>query len=338
MLADVLFRTEPPHQGPRGIEPAALELGDRPPAHLVRAVAEELLRPRAPVRDATPHVGRDDSCRRMLRDGAEEVPGSARLLGEPRAPDRERGLTDDPLEKLPVVGVEVERRLSVQREHAEERALVDDRHDVGAAEAVLPEPVHREDASVREDVRDHDRLAVRGDPARQAVAEPDPAPGVRRGEVLYGEGARIERPRGLVGDPEPDRWRLHQLRSRARDLAEHVVEVRGGRDDAREPDENLEAGKLPVGRLLELAEPCELGLRGLQAEGLTARPVVRSRRSRRVMRTGSGGRLRKPAPCIRSAGTGMRRRPPPRGRRRGSSRPARHPRGSCRPSARSRLT
>ena len=269
MLADVLFRTEPPHQGPRGIEPAALELGDRPPAHLVRAVAEELLRPRAPVRDATPHVGRDDSCGRMLRDGAEEVPDSARLLGEPRAPDRERGLADDPLEKLPVVDVEVERRLAVQREHAEERPLVDDRHDVGTAEAVLPEPVHREDASVREDVRDHDRLAVRGDPARQAIAEPEPAPGVRRGEVLDGEGARIERPRRLVGDPEPDRWRLHQLRSRARDLAEHVVEVRGGRDDARQPDENLEAGELPVGRLLELAEPGELGLRGLQAEGLT---------------------------------------------------------------------
>ena len=94
------------------------------PQHLVGPVAQELLGARAPVRDVAPHVGRDDSRRRVLRDGAEEVPGAARVLVEPRVADRQRGLADEALEQLPVLGVELEGRRAVQREDAEQRALV----------------------------------------------------------------------------------------------------------------------------------------------------------------------------------------------------------------------
>ena len=100
--------------------------------------------------------------------------------------------------------------------------------------------------------------------------------------------ARLEGPRRLVGHPEPDRRRLHQLRGRARDLAEDLIEVERRRDDARQPGEPLEPREPPVGRGLLLAQPGELDLRRLAAQ---------------PAHSGSG-RLRTLAPCIRSAGTG----------------------------------
>ena len=196
VLPDAVLHAEAPHQGPRRVPSAPLELGDRPAQHLVGAVAEELLGPRAPVRDAALHVGGHDSRGRVLRDGAEEVAGAARLLVEPGVADRPRGLADEALEELPVLGVEVERRPPVQREDAEQRVLMDDRHDVRAPEVVLPEPLHGEDAPVREDVRDDQGLAVRGDPAGQPLLELDAAARVRGGEL-----ARRRTPAGRASAP-----------------------------------------------------------------------------------------------------------------------------------------
>ena len=194
---------------------------------------------------------------------------------------------------------------------------MDDRHDVRAPEVVLPEPLHGEDAPVREDVRDDQGLAVRGDPAGQPLLELDAAARVRGGELRVGERPRVERPRRLVGHPEPDGRRPHQLGRRARDLAEDLVEVERRRDDARQPGDLLEAGEPPVGGRTLAAQPRDPGGRPLPAHG-------------RVRR------LRRPAPCIRSAGTGMRRRPRPLARRPGSSGLGRRPRGSCTPGSRSR--
>ena len=285
MLPDAILHAEAPHQGARRLPSPALELGDRPPQHLVGTVAEQLLRPRAPVRDAAPHVGRDDSRGRVLRDGAEEVPGAPRLLVQPGVADRPRGLGHEALEKLPVLGIEVERRPPVQREDAEQRVLVDDRHDVRAPEVVLPEPVHREDAPVREHVRDDQGLAVRRDPAGQPFLELDATPRIRGGEPLVGERPRLERPRRLVGHPEPDGRRLHQLRGRARDLAEDLVEVERRRDDARQPRECLEAGEPPVGDRLLVAQPRDLDVRRFATHGriLAARVWIRRPVATRVL-------------------------------------------------------
>ena len=279
----------------------------------------------------------------------------------PRASSYSRALriaraawADEALEKLPVLGIEVERRPPVQREDAEQRVLVDDRHDVRAPEVVLPEPVHREDAPVREHVRDDQGLAVHRDPAGQPFLELDATPRIRGGEPLVGERPRLERPRRLVGHPEPDGRRLHQLRGRARDLAEDLVEVERRRDDARQPGERLEAGEPPVGDRLLVAQPRDLDVRRFAAHGriLAARVSIRRPVATRVLTTPrprrsltrdpskpraavrSGG-LRRPAPCIRSAGTRTRRRRRPRARMPGSSRRARRPRGSCKPGSRS---
>ena len=317
VLPDAVLHPEAPHQRPCRVPSAPLELGDRPAQHLVGAVAEELLGPRAPVRDSALHVGGHDSRGRVLRDGAEEVAGAARLLVEPGVADRPRGLADEALEELPVLGVEVERRPPVQREDAEQRVLMDDRHDVRAPEVVLPEPLHGEDAPVREDVRDDQSLAVRRDPAGQPLLELDAAARVRGGELRVRERPRVERPRRLVGHPEPDGRRAHQLGRRARDLAEDLVEVERRRDDARQPGDLLEAGEPPVGGRTLAAQPRVPGGRPLPAHG-------------RVRR------LRRPAPCIRSAGTGMRRRRRPLARSPGSNRLGRRPRGSCTPGSRSR--
>ena len=99
---------EPPHQRPGRLEPAALVVGDRPAQDLVGAVAQELLGARAPVGDVAPHVGGDDPRRRVLGDRAEEIARAARVRVEPRVPDRQRGVPDEALEQLPVLGVEVE--------------------------------------------------------------------------------------------------------------------------------------------------------------------------------------------------------------------------------------
>ncbi len=61
---------------------------------------------------------------------------------------------------------------------------MDDRHEVRAAETVLAEPLRRDDATILEDVRDDERLAVLGDPARQPLVERDPAVRIRGGEAL----------------------------------------------------------------------------------------------------------------------------------------------------------
>ena len=157
------------------------------------------------------------------------------------------------------------------------------------------------------------------DPAGQPLLERDATPRIRGGEPRVGERPRLERPRRLVGHPEPDGRRPHQLRGRARDLAEDLVEVERRRDEARQPGELLEAGEPPVGERFLAAQPGDLGGRPLPAHA-----AVRS------------GGLRRPAPCIRSAGTRTRRRRRPRARRPGSSRLARRPRGSCTPGSRSR--
>ena len=108
-------------------------------------------------------------------------------------------------------------------------------------------------------------------------------------------------------------------RGRARDLAEDLVEIERRGDEARQPGDLLEAGEPPVGG------------RPLAVAAGRSRPPASSRSRRGPVR-----RLRRPAPCIRSAGSGMRRRRRPRARRPGSSRRARRPRGSCTPGSRSR--
>ena len=316
VLPDAPFLAEASHQGPGRLPPAALELGDRPPHHLGGPVAQELLGAGAEVRDVAAHVGGDDARGRVLRDRAEEIPGAARVLVEPRVADRQRRLAREALEQLPVLGVELEGRGAVQREDAEQHALVHDRHDVRAPEPVLPEPVGREDPPILEDVRDDHGLAVRGDPARQPLAEPDAPARVRGAEPVVGERPHLERPGLLVGHPDADRRGLHQLRRGPRDLAEHLVQIERRGDEPRQPRHGPEPGEPPIGGRLLAAEPVELGRRRLPLHDDTP--------------------LRTPAPCIRSAGRGTRPPPPPRARTPGSSSSARRPRGSCTRDARSR--
>ena len=120
----------------------------------------------------------------------------ARLLVQPGVADRQRGLADEALEQLPVLGIEVEGRPPVQREDAEQRVLVDDRHDVRAPEAVLPEPVHREDAPVREDVRDDQRpggasATQPGSPSSNAMRRRGYVAASRASEKARGSSVRV---------------------------------------------------------------------------------------------------------------------------------------------------
>jgi hypothetical protein len=80
---------------------------------------------------------------------------------------------------------------------------------------------------------------------------------------------------GIVGDPEPDRRGSHQLGSRARDLAQHLVEVQRRGDDARQPGETPEARETPIGSRLLVTQPGDLTVARPSAHA--ARPSILTR-------------------------------------------------------------
>lgn len=148
---------------------------------------------------------------------------------ERRVVDRGAGLGQEPVEDVPVEGVEAERRAPVERQHGEQAVAVEDRHGQAGPQVVAGPPVEDGRSALGEDVVDVHRRPRRGDPAGRALAVAHLLERHAGHHRVVGVRAPAEHPRRFVGEPERGEDGVGQLDRRPRDLLQHVVEVERGR-------------------------------------------------------------------------------------------------------------
>ena len=229
---------------------------------------------------------------------------AASLRVEPGVADGRGGLGHEAVEEVPLVRPEGEGLAPVERQHAEQHSFVQDRNREEAPEPMGLPPLAPDEAMIGEDVRGLERLPVRGDPAHGALVEAHPEHGEVGGKARVGERPELDRPRGLIGHPQQDGRRAHQLGGGAGDGAQHLVRVQRRRDDLPQPRENQETRRPHFGGLEEARiVQRDGGLRGEGAQHLGLRrrghmrlPPVHGQRPMRAALDHDGDGERGPVP------------------------------------------
>jgi hypothetical protein len=177
----------------------------------------------------------------------EPAPG---LAVEARVADRHPRLRHEAVEELLIVGTQSNRPTPVEGEHPHQRVLEQDRHREQAADPVRGRPAPGLQSRVLCDVRDLERPALEGHPARPALTVGD---GLGRDVVGHRirRGAEREGAGGLVRHPDARQRHRDELGRRLRDGPEHLVHVERGRHDVREAGQAAEPRRANAEVLVE---------------------------------------------------------------------------------------
>ena len=174
-----------------------------------------------------------------------------RALVERGVRDGHGGLGGEGLEERLVLGLDPDGPGAEERQHAEERALVEHGHPVIAPEPAGPPPVGLESPLVGEGIRDVQGMPVGGHPARRALVEGQRAHGPARLQRGVGHAHQLELAPLLVGQPDVRRGNPHEQGRRARDLAQHRVAIQRCGHQTADPREGLQPPELSRQPLVE---------------------------------------------------------------------------------------